>query len=179
MLIAIKASTTPLLIKGTSPVKHAAAVDLELVSKHTGQPNTTIHYPVYTEHAKPMPEGQLKVDGWRKLMTRYQDLMVVDAILGICCFGARIRYIGHRNSITIYENLTTATISPSLLSADIAHEMKKNRLNCYRCYEVLPDQFTGSPLGLTDKAVGTKRRIHHLSFQPDNPTSTNGGIPEE
>jgi len=56
MVIGIKASTTPLLIKGTSPVKHAAAVDFELVSKHTGRPNTTIHYPVYTEHGKPMRE---------------------------------------------------------------------------------------------------------------------------
>jgi len=61
----------------------------------------------------------------------------------------------------------------------MAHEMKKKCVNCYRTYEVLPDRFTGSPLGLTDKAEGTKRRIHSLSFPADNPTFINGGIPEE
>jgi len=54
-----------------------------------------------------------------------------------------------------------------------------NRLNQYPSPEALPHEFTASLLGLTDKADGSKRRIHHLSFPAESPTSINSGIPEE
>ena len=38
---------------------------------------------------------------------------------------------------------------------------------------------TSSPLGLTDKSDGSKRRIHHLSFPANDSLSINSGIPEE
>jgi len=65
------------------------------------------------------------------------------------------------------------------VSTDIASELSKNRL--YKCPSIadLSDHYTASPLGLTDKSDGRKRRINHLSYPSDSPQSINGGIPEE
>ena len=56
--------------------------------------------------------------------------------------------------------------------------MEKGRLEEYPDRGNLPDHYTASPPGLTDKADGSKRRIHHLSYPPNNATSINAGIPE-
>ena len=43
----------------------------------------------------------------------------------------------------------------------------------------LPPHYTASLLELTDKADGTKRQIHHLSYPPGDTSAINNGIPEE
>lgn len=43
----------------------------------------------------------------------------------------------------------------------------------------LPSGFTASALGLMEEADPTKRRIHHLSYSPDDSTAINNGMPEE
>ena len=149
------------------------------VSKRLARPNTAIQYPLYSEHKLPMPTGQLNLSGWKQLMKRYPDEEVTTAILGICKFGARIRYTGQRRNITIYRNLATALDNPQLVTIDIAEEERMNRLETYPNYTALPSEFIASPLGLVDKADGSKRRIHHLSFPSDSLRSINGGIPEE
>jgi len=42
----------------------------------------------------------------------------------------------------------------------------------------LPSHYTPCPLGLTDKADGSKRHIHHLSYPPSSKNTINTGIPE-
>ena len=42
----------------------------------------------------------------------------------------------------------------------------------------MPNNYTASPLGLTDKADGSKRRIHHLSYPAGDSSAINHGIPE-
>ena len=148
------------------------------VSKQPPRPNTQIHYRLFTLYTAPMPAGSLKVHGWKKHMKEFPDEQVVAAILGICEYGARIGYEGHRSVATIYPNLVTADTEADLVSADIAAELTKNRLNLYSDSTSLPPHYTASPLGLTDKADGSKRRIHHLSYPPGSSISINGGIPE-
>jgi len=58
----------------------------------TTRPNTTIHYLVYTRHSILMPTGQLKQIGWTNLTIAFFNQEMIDAILGICEFGARIGY---------------------------------------------------------------------------------------
>ena len=125
-----------------------------------------------------MATGQLKPRGWKELTQSYPDPDVIISILGICDFGARIGYVGHRTAATIHSNLETAHSEPHLVTEDIAKELRKGRLELYSSAESLPVHYTASPLGLTDKADGSKRRIHHLSYPPSDPTSINGGIPE-
>ena len=142
------------------------------------RPNTQIHYPVFTEHNQAMPAGQLKPAAWRKLTTSYPDPRVVEAILGICQFGARIGYEAHRGPVRIYGNLTSAEDSPEIVTAEIEKELSKHRLQSFQTMATLPTYFTASPLGLTDKSDGSKRRIHHLSYPTNSTTSINSGIPE-
>jgi len=125
-----------------------------------------------------MPAGQLKYKGWKKLIKEYPDNSVTEAILGICQFGARIGFEGVRSSITIHPNLSSAFEYPDVVTAEIEAEVKKNRLRKYCSYNTLPGYFIASPLGLTDKSDGTKRRIHHLSYPPNDANSINSGIPE-
>ena len=125
-----------------------------------------------------MATGQLKPSGWKKLTQSYPNRDVILSILGICEFGARIGYIGHRTAAIIHPNLATAHSEPQLVTEDIEKELRKGRLEHYSRAEPLPVHYTPSPLGLTDKADGCKRRIHHLSYPPPDPTSINGGIPE-
>lgn len=109
----------------------------------------------------------------------FPDREVIDAILGICKFGARIGYEGERNSITIHKNLTSALENPDLVTKDIETELEKNRLEYYPNLNSLPRDFVASPLGLTDKSDGSKRRIHHLSFPTNKESSINSQIPEQ
>jgi len=64
------------------------------------------------------------------------------------------------------------------VTKDLLRESGKGRFEKYSHFKLLPAGFTGSPLGLTDKADGSKRRIHHLSYSPDEHTSINNYIPE-
>lgn len=115
------------------------------------------------------------------LLGTYPEPSVVEAILGICEFGARIGYTGHRDSVQVYPNLASAEEFPEIIAAEIKSELKDNRLECHTSLISLPSHFTASPLGLTDKADGSKRRIHHLSYPTDiqGSGSINGEIPEE
>jgi len=126
-----------------------------------------------------MPKQVLKWEGWERRTSRYPDQSIVDAILGICEYGARIGYEGSRTSVTIHPNLSRAEEAPSTVTAEIISELKKNRLELYSDYRSLPNHYTASPLGLTDKSDGSKRRIHHLSYPAADPSAINHGIPEE
>jgi len=149
------------------------------VSKQPPRPNTQIHYKLFTSHTAPMPAGSLNIHGWKKHMKEFQDEEGVAAILGsICEYGATIGYEGYRSVATIHPDLVTADTGADLVRADIAAESMKNRLNLYSDSASLPPHYTASPLGLTNKSDGSKRRIHHLSYPPGSSTSINGGIPE-
>ena len=65
-----------------------------------------------------------------------------------------------------------------LVTSDIAAEASLNRFLVYPNKESLPALFTASLLGLVDKADGSKRRIHHLSYPAIGSDSINAGIPE-
>ncbi|KAG0641064.1 hypothetical protein HOY80DRAFT_1114733 [Tuber brumale] len=147
-------------------------------SQKPARPNTSLCYLLFTPHTCPMPAGQLKYEGWKELTSDYPDKPVISAILGICRFGARIGYEGCRTSAKIYPNLPTADVDSQLVTADIQAELRKGRLEQYAEENTLPKYFTASPLGLTDKADGTKRRIYHLSYPSTEPISINGAIPE-
>jgi len=111
-----------------------------------------------------MPTGQLKLEGWERLGVQFADKAVIAAIIGICRFGVQIGYEGVKQSPTIQPNLSTADADTAILTADIATELSRNRLLIYLNKEDLPQYYTASPLRLTDKADGSKRRIHHLSY---------------
>ena len=136
-----------------------------------------IHIPL-TPHSLPRPVGQLRAEGWDRLTTCFPDKAVISAIRGICRVGARIGYEGVRESPTIHPNLSTAEVEIPLVTSDITTEMSKNHLLVYREKEALPTHYTASPLGLTDKADGSKKCIHHLSYPTLDTNSINGGIPE-
>jgi len=148
------------------------------VSKQPPRPNTQIHYKPFTSHTAPMRAGSLNIHGWKKHMKEFPDEQVLTAILGICEYRARIGYERHRSVATIYYTLVTADTEADLVSADIAAESMKSRLNLYSDSASLSPHYTASPRGLTDKSDASKRRIHHLSFPPRSSTSINGGIPE-
>jgi len=90
----------------------------------------------------------------------------------------RIGYKGVRQSPTIYPNLSTAEVDIALVTSDITAEMSKNRLLVYRDKEALRIHYRASPLGLTNKADGSKRRIDHLLYPALDINLINGGIPE-
>ena len=125
-----------------------------------------------------MPTGQLRRDGWAKLTQDYPDPNVITAVLGICTFSARIGYEGYRSKTTIHSNLKSAIAEASIVSADIVSELNQSRLEVYSGPNNLPRHFTASPLGLTDKADGSKRRIHYPSYPPRDISGINAGIPE-
>lgn len=125
-----------------------------------------------------MPPGQLKARAWSRLMTEFPDQAVSSAIIGICQFGARIGYEGPRPSTTIHPNLSSAMIDAHLVTCDIQKELSQDRLDVFPEANCLPQNYIASPLGLTDKADGSKRRIHHLSYPDSGSTSINSQIPE-
>jgi len=104
-----------------------------------------------------MPPGQLRKNGWTELIQGYPDQQVITAILGIFNLGARIGYQGHCNTITVNPNLSTAMTDSELVMADIILEVSKNCLQVYHDSHSLPNHYTPSPLGLADKANGSKR----------------------
>jgi len=85
-----------------------------------------------------MPAGPLNQTGWMKLTASYPDPEVVEAILGICRFGATIGYDHHRTSITIYPNLTSALDNSATVTREIQKEVAMNRLECHESYSTLP-----------------------------------------
>jgi hypothetical protein len=143
--------------------------------------NTTIRYPLFTPHTLPMPASPLKKEGWRALLLDHPNRELVDTLLGIITYGAWIGYEGPRRSHpVIYDNLLTAALEPPLVTADLQKQLAAKRLKIYDNSATLPTDYVASPLGLTDKSDGTKRRIHHLSFPPNSPSeSINGNIPTE
>jgi len=152
---------------------------LPIVSQQPVRPNTSLHYTVYTKHYLPMPGGPLNQQGSRRQTSQYPEPLVIDAILGICRFGARIRYQGRRDGIHIHPNLSSAADSPEVVTANIAEEREKNRLECYPTLATVPESFTASPLGLVDKSNDSKRRIHHLSYPAHDLSFVNAGIPQQ
>jgi len=179
MLTVPQATTCPLPMVLPTVVLTCHTRSCQRVSRQLTRPNTLIHYPVFTTHSDPMPAGPLKYPGWSKLTAGYPDPEVVKAIVGICRVGARIGYEGHRTSVTIHPNLSSALDNPVIITREIQNEIANNRLERYADYSALPPHFTLSPLGLTDKSDCSKRRISHLSFPADDPFSINSGIPDE
>ena len=57
--------------------------------------------------------------------------------------------------------------------------MKREHIKQYTSYHILPPNYIASPLGLTDKSDGRKRRIHHLSYPANTADLVNSGIPEQ
>jgi len=151
----------------------------KLTNQHSSHPNTPIHYPLFTPHNLPMPQTLLKLEGWENLTSRYPDRRVVNTILGICEYGARIGYQGHWYSVTIHPNLSRAEEDPSLVMAEILAELQRARLETYPNSICLPKHYRATPLGLTDKSDGSKRRIHHLSYPAGDPSAINNSIPED
>ena len=109
---------------------------------------------------------------------QFPDKAVIAAIIGICRFGVRIGYEGVKQSPTIHPNLSTADADTAIVTVDSATELSRNRLIVYLNKEDLPKYYTASPLGLTDKADRSKRRIHHFSYPAPGSSSINGRIPE-
>jgi hypothetical protein len=144
--------------------------------------NTTIRYELFTPHRLPMQPSPLKVEGWRALLLDHPDRNFVNTLLGIITYGARVGYEGprHGRNPVVYDNLSTAALEPTLLRTDLEKQLEANRLKTYESLHSLPNGYIASPLGLTDKSDGSKRRIHHLSFPSKYPAeSVNGNIPEE
>jgi len=141
-------------------------------------PNKRIHYPLFTPHSLLLPVGQLRAEGWEKVTAFFPEGAVTFAISGICRFGARIGLQSVPKSATLYPNLSAAKVNTPLVTSDIATEMSKNRLVLYQDREALLIHYSALPLGLTDKADSSRRRIHHLSYPALDNSSINGGIPE-
>ena len=172
-------SHTIIATQAITPAESCLYPTSSLVIKPPARPNTTLYYTLFLPHTAKMPAGQLNLEGWRSLTTGYPDRSVIESILGICEFGACIGYEDPRSTRTIHPNLSTASDNPELVTTEIQTELRKHRLRQYSGYTALPQYFTASPLGLTDKSDGTKRRIHHLSYPPNTLTSINSGIPEQ
>ena len=111
-------------------------------------------------------------------MTEFPDQAVISAIIGICQFGARIGHEGPLPSTTIHPNLSSAMIHAHLATCDIQKELSQDRLDVFPEANCLPQNYIAPPLGLTDKADGSKKRIHHLSYPDSGSTSINSQIPE-
>lgn len=148
------------------------------VSQQFTCPNTAIHYTLFTPNDTHMPAGPLNFNEWKKHRSTFPDRRVTSAILGICHYGARIGYEGPRDSISIYPNLTTAEEDKEIVFTAIASDLANNRLKYYENRLYLPACYRVFPLGLGDKSDGLKRRIHHLSYPPEEESSINCGIPE-
>ena len=127
------------------------------ISKEPARPNTPIHYPLFSPHSLPMPTGQLRETGWKQLTTQFPDHEVIRAIIGICRYGAKTGYEGCCKITTIHPNLSSANIDAELVTADLAFELKRNRLEVYQDSGSLPEHHMASPLGQADKSNGSKR----------------------
>ena len=123
-----------------------------------------------------MPAIPLKPDAWQRHSKGYPDTEVINTLVGIARYGARIGFSGIRTGQRIAKNLSSADELPIILMEDIAEQERHERLMRYNDIHSLPPFFFSSPLGLVDKPNGKKRRIHHLSHPPGD--SVNDGIPE-
>ena len=155
---------------------HLASVPIPItlhlnVSQQPTHCNTYLHYTLFIPHQPSIPVGRLNPYGWKQLS-------VNATILGIYYFGARIGYKGKRIELTIDWNLKTAEEDSAVATTDLVSKRDRGRLKTYAASVVLPDHYTVSPLGLANKADGSKRRIHHLSYPPTGTTFINAGIPE-
>jgi len=83
-----------------------------------------------------------------------------------------------RQPTTIHPNLASAMIDRAQVTCDMKNELSKNRLQLFSETGSLPPHYIASALGLTDKADGSKRRIHHLPYAAAGSTPINSGIPE-
>jgi len=93
---------------------------------------------------------------------------------------ARIGYEGYGRRGQIHRNLKSAEDSPDRIVTNIVKELGNHQFNCYTSLATVPEHLVASPLGLTHKGEGSKRRIHHLSYSADDRDSgsINGTIPE-
>jgi len=106
-----KLTTTQAILSYTTEKQKTSSINtmhpMPLVSKQLPRPNTLIHYTLFTPHKIPMPAGQLRFECWRELTRGDADQGVITQILGMCQYGARIRYEGQRSGIVIYPNLAS------------------------------------------------------------------------
>ena len=109
------------------------------------RPNTSIHYTLFTPHTLPMLQQVLKREGWERRTSQYPDQSIVNGILGICEYGARIGYEDSRTSISIHLNLSSAEEDPNMVTGEMVSELKKTRLELYPDYRSLPNHYTASP----------------------------------
>ena len=149
------------------------------ISKEPAHPNTTIHYPLFSPHTLSMPTGQLTEIESTQLSPQFPDHEVIQAIHGICQYGAIISYEGCRKTSTSYTNLSSANIDAALLTADLESKLQKNLLEVYQDSGSLPQHYMAFPLSLADKSDGSKCLIHHLSYSTGHESSINSGIPEQ
>ena len=160
-----------------TPIWHG----LNPITRATGQPpirsNTILYYSLFTPHTSRIADGQLIFDGWQALTQNYLEPSLITAILGKLEFGARIGYEGQRKLVRFYPNLGTVGADPDIVTADIKLEYEKGRLELFTNETSLRDYYTAFPLGLTDKADGSKCQIYHLSNPSSDPSSINCGIP--
>lgn len=134
------------------------------LQKPEARPNTHIPYEVYTTHKTPMFQGPLNASAWKELLSEYPDQSVVDAVVGIIRYGARIGYEGVRAGVQVYANHRSADSQPDFLERDLLDQLSHQRLNEHGRRGNLPKFFVSCPIGLRDKSNGKKRRIHDLSF---------------
>lgn len=121
-----------------------------------------------------MPPCPLKPDAWKAALKKYPNKEFAEAIFGMLTYGALIGNTDKRSGIRVYQNHGSASAQPEVLTKDLAEQLRNHRLTVYNNFKLLPKNFVSSPLGLTDKKDGTKRRIHDLSHPAD--ISINGGI---
>lgn len=75
-----------------------------------------------------MPHVPLRPDASETLCQNYPKKEVVNAIVGIARYGARIGFQGDRNGQYISKNLTTADELPEILEQDVAEQESHDRL---------------------------------------------------
>ena len=139
----------------------------------TLQKNIHIHYPLFEVHCHPMPMVPLNPAAWRDLGRDFHDSAIIDAIIGIASYGARIGYEGRREGRRISKNLASVASYPEVLREDLIHQSNSGRLVAYGSFDSLPPCFYSSPLGLVSKPDGTMRRIHNLSHPPGGSVNDN------
>lgn len=89
---------------------------------------------------------------------------MIDAVVGMAMFGAKIGYDGKRLGQRVARNAASAALYPAILEEDLDHQLHKGRLTGFGTRRDLPPFFFSSPLGLVNKTDGKMRRIHNLSF---------------
>ena len=73
-------------------------------------PNTTICYPLFEVHLLPMPVIPLRPVAWQVLAGSYLDPHVIDAVVGMAMFGAKIGYDGKHLGQRVARNSASAAL---------------------------------------------------------------------